>query len=55
MCAEFGLTVADMSAILAILTEFESVSQAIIYGSRATGKYRKGHHEDHATLGSGNE
>jgi predicted nucleotidyltransferase len=48
---DFGLRQQDLKEIVAILQKFSAVEEAIIFGSRAKGTYRKGSDIDIAVKG----
>jgi predicted nucleotidyltransferase len=50
---DFGLRQQDLKEIVAILQKFSAVEEAIIFGSRAKGTYRKGSDIDLAVKGRG--
>jgi predicted nucleotidyltransferase len=51
--SDFGLSDATLAVIHGILAEFPAVEKAILYGSRAMGKYRNGSDIDLTLLGAG--
>lgn len=48
----FGLKQKDLDAVISVLKQHPEVNQAIIYGSRAKGNYRKGSDIDLTLVGS---
>ncbi len=48
---DFGLRQADLDAIVRVLKQFSAVEQAILFGSRAKGTYKKGSDIDIAIKG----
>lgn len=51
--ARFGLTQAQIDAILSVLRRHAKISRAIVYGSRAKGNYRSGSDIDLTLQGEG--
>ena len=48
----FGLSPSDLHQIVAIIKKYPEIEQAIIFGSRAKGNYKKGSDVDIALKGS---
>ena len=48
---DFGLRQEDLNEIVYILQKFSAVEKAVIFGSRATGSYKKGSDVDIAVKG----
>lgn len=48
----FGLREEDLTAIVNIIANYNSIEEAIIFGSRAKGNYRKGSDVDIALKGA---
>lgn len=48
---EFGLTEKDLAYIKAVIAEFAEIRQAVIFGSRAKGNFKRGSDVDIAVLG----
>ena len=51
----FGLLPSDIDAIVKVLQNYTGVKQAIIFGSRAKGNYRRGSDIDIALMGDENK
>ncbi len=49
----FGLSDQTLAAVRAILADFPAVEQAVLYGSRAKGNYRRGSDIDLTLIGAG--
>lgn len=52
MTSYFGLSEADLAAVVTILQKHEEVEEACIYGSRAKGNYKNGSDVDIAVKGT---
>jgi predicted nucleotidyltransferase len=48
---QFGFETGDLETILAVIKQYPAVEQAIIFGSRAKGNYKKGSDVDIALKG----
>lgn len=48
---DFGLSTADLGEIIKVLHSFPEVKQAILFGSRAKGTYKRGSDVDIALQG----
>jgi len=48
---QFGLRESDLKSIIKILEQFDNISEAILFGSRAKGNYRHGSDVDIALKG----
>jgi predicted nucleotidyltransferase len=51
--ASFGLSDQTLATVRAILADYPEIEQAILYGSRAKGTYRKGSDIDLTLVGTG--
>lgn len=49
---KYGLTAKDLKFIINVLSDFESIQKAFIFGSRAMGNYKKGSDVDIAVKGA---
>lgn len=50
---KFGLNDSNIQAIRSVFSQYDSIEQALIYGSRAKGNYRNGSDIDITLMGEG--